>query len=88
MADVNAVYEDGAPGYIIEPHQQVNQGGFPHSGRSYDGNHLPAFYLGIQSLKQRLLRCVGEVYIFKCHVSFHMLRRCLTVFVLRFFLLV
>ena len=69
VPDIGAVHFNGAGVHIVETHQQIDDGGLTASGRTYDSNSLPGFYLQVKVLDQLLLRYILEIYILQFYVA-------------------
>ena len=86
--DVNAVDGDPAGINVVEPVQQVGDGGLARAGGAHEGDLLAR--LGIQAdvLQHRLFRHIAEADVVQDHVALQLLRHCDPALVQRLGLLV
>ena len=71
IPDVVVIDQDGSFRHIIEPGQQVGNGGFPCTAGAYQGNGLPGLSGERQMLQDGFVRIVGEGHIPEFHFSLH-----------------
>ena len=81
-----AVHIDAAAVYIVEPHEQVDDGGLARAGGPHDGNGLPRCCLQVQVLQDNGPRHIAEGYVSHLHMALH-LGQHLGIFRIRQFLL-
>ena len=63
IPDIGAGHLDAAAVYIIEPHQQVDEGGLSTAGRAYDGDALAGLHIQREPLDERAVGQVAEGHI-------------------------
>ena len=68
------IYGDPAAVQLIEPHQQLDDGGLPRSCRSDYRHSLARLSREREILDHRLIRRVPEFHMIKLHSSFHTVR--------------
>ena len=74
LADLVAVHIDGAALCVIEPHQQIDDGGLACTGGADDGRQAAGFGVQAQILNDGSIRNIGEVHIFQLHIAADLLQ--------------
>jgi len=69
IPDIGAGHIDAAAVHIIEPHEQVDEGGLAAAGRAYDGNALAGLYVQREPLDERAVGQVAEGHILQLHMA-------------------
>ena len=74
IQDVVPVNEYAAAVQFIEPHKQVNEGGFPTPGRADDGNGLAGVDDRGKVMDDQLIGPVAKMHMGKLHIPPHLFR--------------
>ena len=85
-ADILSIDLDTTVIHIIKTHQKCDHGRLAGTGRTYDRNHLPRFYLTGEVVDDDLVCIIAKFYMFKRNGSFHLIHD-KRIFRLRFFFL-
>ena len=69
IPNVSAGYFDAAAVHVIEPHEQVDEGGLAAARRAHDGDALTGLHVEAQPLDQRAVGQVAEGDVFQLHMT-------------------
>ena len=71
MVDVDSVVTDFAVRDVVEPVDQIGDGGFARTRSAYKSNFLTRFREQAYIVEHLFLRSVSEVHILQAHVAFY-----------------
>src|SRR5437867_6174277 len=69
MYDIYIVNQNFPTVYLIESHQQIDQGGFPGTSWPDNRNSLPRFSFDVHILNQRDILFIAERDMFELHLT-------------------
>ena len=72
LAHIHPVNANATGGYVIEPGNQLAQGGFATAGGAYNGHRLPGLHMKVHIVKHRQVPVVGEGDVVHVNAPLHL----------------